>query len=790
MAGNSTGYGPSRFQRLVFSGNPDNYKIWKTKFLAYLRTQKLKSVIVEEAPTEPTEAVATYNSKNEEVYAELVQCLDDKSLGRVMREAENDGKKAIGILRAHYQGNTKPRIVSLYMQLINIQMEKNENVTSYIIWAEKIIGALERAKEVPSGKLLISILLKGLPPTYRQFSIHVTQSREDISLSKFKVALKGFEETDCCESHVSPKQQGEDTILKVADQKSCYGCGSTQHLVKDSDHADKMCKYRKGAKHFEKDCNRHKMSKDRVNITTDKYEADLNHTFSFCIAEGIKKNGIIVDTGSTSHAVNKDSFIKIDPDFKPANHCIELADGKKMYGSALKRGDAKICLIDSQGRSVDAILTNALYCPTYPQSILSVKVATSNGFELGLCFKEDGNWMKKDRVIFDFEVRNGLYYLKVDENTDSLNLSIDHWHKVLGHCNHKDIMKLKDVSNGMIIDNESQKKDFTCNVCVEGKFVNTRHRKPDQRAKGPLDLIHADLSGPTDPTGKDGFKYVISFVDDFSSLAFVYFLRVKTDSIIALKQFLADCSQFGRVMRLRCDNGGEFTSQEFTSLLRDKGIKQEFTSPESTHQNGTAERYWRTLFEMARCLLLEANLPKHLWTYAVKTAAYIRNRCYNKRLQKTPFETFTGKKPNLANMHIFGSPCYAYVHETKKLDSKGKQGIFVGYNHKSPAYLVYYPHSGMVQRARLIKMASEFTTYCIRKLKHQKIVRLKITLPVKIRLRAQINMRLRVKLKIIQKRENNCQVMISIRLNMNKEMKMRQLIPQIRLRPNLRRQVK
>ncbi|KAJ8038706.1 hypothetical protein HOLleu_16204 [Holothuria leucospilota] len=255
MAGNSTGYGPSRFQRLVFSGNPDDYEIWETKFLAYLRTQKLKSVIVEEAPTEPAEAVASYNSKNEEVYAELVQCLDDKSLGLVMREADNDGKKAIGILRAHYQGNTKPRIVSLYMQLINIQMEKNENVTSYIIRAEKIIGTLERAKEVPSEKLLISILLKGLPPTYRQLSIHVTQSSEDISLSKFKVALKGFEETDCFESHVSPKEQGEDTILKVADRKSCYGCGSTQHLVKDCDQADKMCKYHKGAKHFEKDCN-------------------------------------------------------------------------------------------------------------------------------------------------------------------------------------------------------------------------------------------------------------------------------------------------------------------------------------------------------------------------------------------------------------------------------------------------------------------------------------------------------------------------------------------------------
>ena len=58
---------------------------------------------------------------------------------------------------------------------------------------------------------------------------------------------------------------------------------------------------------------------------------------------------------------------------------------------------------------------------------------------------------------------------------------------------------------------------------------------------------------------------------------------------------------------------------------------------------------------MARCMLLEANLPKRLWTYAVMTAVYIRNRCFNYRLGKTPYETLTGKQPNLSNMHVFGS---------------------------------------------------------------------------------------------------------------------------------------
>lgn len=46
-------------------------------------------------------------------------------------------------------------------------------------------------------------------------------------------------------------------------------------------------------------------------------------------------------------------------------------------------------------------------------------------------------------------------------------------------------------------------------------------------------------------------------------------------------------------------------------------------------------------------------LPKYLCSYAVLTASYIRNRCYNTRLNETPYETFTGVKPSVQNMNIF-----------------------------------------------------------------------------------------------------------------------------------------
>ena len=111
----------------------------------------------------------------------------------------------------------------------------------------------------------------------------------------------------------------------------------------------------------------------------------------------------------------------------------------------------------------------------------------------------------------------------------------------------------------------------------------------------------------------------------------------------------------GSVKRLRTDNGGEFISEEFRKLITSNKIKHEFSAPNSAHQNGTAERSWRTLFEMARCMQLESGLPKNLWTYAVKAASYTRNRCYSRRTKKTPYEMLNSRKPDIRNMHSFGS---------------------------------------------------------------------------------------------------------------------------------------
>ena len=173
-------------------------------------------------------------------------------------------------------------------------------------------------------------------------------------------------------------------------------------------------------------------------------------------------------------------------------------------------------------------------------------------------------------------------------------------------------------------------------------------------------------------------------------------------------KFLADSAPYGKIKRLRDDSGGEFISDEFKDILIANQIKHESSAPYSPHQNGTVERGWRTLFEMARCLLIEARLPRYLWTYAVMAAAYIRNRCYIQRHQQTPYFKLTGKVPNISNMHIFGTICYAKIQNRKKLDPRCLKGIFLGYDKGSPAYIVFYPESNKILTHRVVTFTNEF----------------------------------------------------------------------------------
>lgn len=101
----------------------------------------------------------------------------------------------------------------------------------------------------------------------------------------------------------------------------------------------------------------------------------------------------------------------------------------------------------------------------------------------------------------------------------------------MGHCNTDDVLKLPEVAEGLTI---------TGNTMIGGKFLKSRNRRADAQDNAPLELVHTDLAGPIEPTSHDGYKYAISFTDDFSGTVSVYFLKHKSDSTMATEKLLTD----------------------------------------------------------------------------------------------------------------------------------------------------------------------------------------------------------------------------------------------------------
>ena len=111
------------------------------------------------------------------------------------------------------------------------------------------------------------------------------------------------------------------------------------------------------------------------------------------------------------------------------------------------------------------------------------------------------------------------------------------------------------------------------------------------------------------------------------------------------------------------------------------------TVPHTPQQNGVAERKNRHLCETMRTLLFEAKLPTYLWEEAVRTANYVANRMPHRALKATtPLERFSGKKPDISHLRIFG--CRSYIHSlpSNKFQVKSLLSTFVGYDDQSKAY--------------------------------------------------------------------------------------------------------
>lgn len=125
----------------------------------------------------------------------------------------------------------------------------------------------------------------------------------------------------------------------------------------------------------------------------------------------------------------------------------------------------------------------------------------------------------------------------------------------------------------------------------------------------PLELIYSDLWGPPPMNSHCQFRYYTSFVNAYSRLTWIYFLKNKSDALSVFKQFksLVELQFNKKIKAIQTDWGGEF--RVFSSFLSELGIVHRLTCSHTHHQNGVVERKHHHIVELGLSLLSHASLP-------------------------------------------------------------------------------------------------------------------------------------------------------------------------------------
>ncbi|GKC26478.1 retrotransposon protein, putative, ty1-copia subclass [Tanacetum coccineum] len=340
------------------------------------------------------------------------------------------------------------------------------------------------------------------------------------------------------------------------------------------------------------------------------------------------------------------------------HHCKEVGHWKRncpVYLAELLTKKKQVGSASSSGfREARKLKQGALYL--YVGNGVRAQVEAIGSYDLvlpnGLVICLD-NFSKNNVFYFNAIPSNGIYEIDMHDlvpNVNSIynvstkrakhNLDSTYlWHCRLAHISKKRIEKLQ--QEGLLKSTDDESFD-QCVSCLSGKMTRKSFPHRPERATDLLGIIHTDVCGPLRHVSRQGASYFITFTDDYSRYGYVYLLKHKHEVFETFKVFKNEVeNQLGKTIKaLRSDRGGEYISQEFKDYLKACGIVQQLTPPYTPQHNRSATR--------------------------------ILNMVPAKKVDKTPYEIWYGKVPNLSYLKVWGCEALVKRDTPDKLQQSGR----------------------------------------------------------------------------------------------------------------------
>ncbi|KAK2389827.1 secreted RxLR effector protein [Trifolium repens] len=603
-------------------------------------------------------------------------------------------------LKTLYAEQARHERFEVSKSLFQCKLSEGSPVGPHVLKMIGYVGNLERLGFPLEKELATDLILQSLPDSFNQFILNFNMNDLDKTLPELLGMLRTAEQ--------NLKTKGK-SILMVSNgnkhHKKQGGKWKGKGVAKPKQTAPALkpsgsiakegnCFYCGKTGHWKRNCPKYLEDKKKgvAPTTSGIFVIEINLSTS---------TSWVLDTGCGSHICTNVQELKESRELAKGEVDLRVGNGARV--AALAVGTYNLAL--PSGLIIQ--LKNCYYVPAISRNIISVSCLDKFGFSF-IIKNNCCSIYLNDIFYANAQMYNGLYVLDLETPVYNINtkrmkpneLNPSYlWHCRLGHINERRISKLH--KDGLLESFDYESYD-TCRSCLIGKMTKAPFKGIGERANDLLALIHTDVCGPLNIPARGGFTYFITFTDDFSRYGYVYLMKHKSESFEKFKEFKNEVqNQLGKnIKTLRSDRGGEYLSQEFNDYLKECGIVSQLTPPGTPQWNGVSERRNRTLLDMVRSMMSHADLPNSFWGHALLTVAYTLNRVPSKKVDKTPYEIWSGKRPHMSYMKIWGCEVYVKRQLSTKLEPRSDKCLFVGYPKETKGYYFYNPTEGKVFVAR------------------------------------------------------------------------------------------